>query len=80
MTWEINIKYHVTIYSTNRSVGHVKILGIPIVAAVLLVNKVNFSDSLKIFIFIQLRKMYRIYILPIFKTLPLLFPADGGPA
>ena len=44
MTWEINIKYHITIYSTNRSVGHVKILEIPIVAAVLLVNKVNFSD------------------------------------
>lgn len=76
MTWEINIKFHIAIYSRNRSVEHVKILEIPIVAAMLLVNKMNFSDSLKFFIFGQPKKMYRIYFFPIFKTLVLLFPTD----
>lgn len=77
MTWEINIKYHITIYSRNRSVEHVKILEIPVIAAMLLVNKMNFSESLKIFIFGQPKKMYRIFF-PIFKTLALLFSTDCG--
>lgn len=59
---DLRNKYKIpqTIYSRNKSIEHGKILEIPIVAAMLFVNKMNFSDSLKIFIFGQPKKMYRI--------------------
>lgn len=57
---DLRNKYKIptTIYSRNKSIEHVKILEIPIVAAMLFVNKMNFSDSLKIFILGQPKKMY----------------------
>lgn len=75
-----NIKYHITIYSRNSSVGHVKILEISIVAAMLLLNKNELQWIYEKFLFLaNLEKCTKFLFLSL-KHFFIFFPPDYGTA